>query len=185
AVDAVAGFPSGAHLAVVKAAEAAAAVAAGASEVDMVIDLGAACEDRWTPVIAEVAAVRAAVGPRVVLKVIIETAVIGLARIEPACRAAESGGADFVKTSTGFHRAGGATLQAVRAIAAVVGGRLGAGVICHAKPGERVVTGQPIVELRGDDPARLEAALAELAGAIEIGDDPPPDRPLVLERIGF
>ena len=60
-----------------------------------------------------------------------------------------------------------------------------AGVICHAKPGERVVTGQPIVELRGDDPARLEAALAELAGAIEIGDDPPPDRPLVLERIGF
>lgn len=124
-MDAVAGFPSGAHLAVVKAAEAAAAVAAGASEVDMVIDLGAACEDRWTPVIAEVAAVRAAVGPRVVLKVIIEAAVIGLARIEPACRAAESGGADFVKTSTGFHRAGGATLQAVRAIAAVVGGRLG------------------------------------------------------------
>jgi thymidine phosphorylase len=60
-----------------------------------------------------------------------------------------------------------------------------AGVICHAKPGERVVTGQPIVELRGDDPARLEGALAELAGAIEIGDDPPPDWPLVLERIGF
>jgi thymidine phosphorylase len=60
-----------------------------------------------------------------------------------------------------------------------------AGIICHAKPGERVVTGQPIVELRGDDPARLEAAQAELAGAIDIGDDPPPDRPLVLERIGF
>jgi deoxyribose-phosphate aldolase len=125
AVDAVAGFPSGAHLAAVKAAEAAAAVAAGASEVDMVIDLGAACEDRWAPVVAEVAAVRAAVGPRVVLKVIIETAVIGPARIEPACRAAESGGADFVKTSTGFHPAGGASVQAVRAIAAVVGGRLG------------------------------------------------------------
>lgn len=125
AVDAVAGFPSGAHLAAVKAAEAAAAVAAGASEVDMMIDLGLALEDRWAPVVAEVAAVRAAVGPTVLLKVIIETAVIGLARIEPACRAAESGGADFVKTSTGFHPAGGATVEAVRAIAAVVGGRLG------------------------------------------------------------
>jgi deoxyribose-phosphate aldolase len=76
-------------------------------------------------VTAEVAAVRAAVGPAVVLKVIIETAVIGPARIAPACRAAESGGADFVKTSTGFHPAGGATVEAVRAIADAVGGRLG------------------------------------------------------------
>jgi thymidine phosphorylase len=59
-----------------------------------------------------------------------------------------------------------------------------AGVICQAKPGEHVVTGQPIVELLGDDPTRLEAALAELTGAIEIGDDPPPTTPLVLERIG-
>jgi hypothetical protein len=42
-----------------------------------------------------------------------------------------------------------------------------------------------MVELRGDDPARLEAAQGELAGAIEIGDDPPPARPFVLERIGF
>jgi deoxyribose-phosphate aldolase len=125
AVDSVVGFPSGAHRAAVKAAEAAGAVAAGAREVDMVIDLGQACADRWTPVTAEVAAVRAAVGPDVVLKVIIEAAVIGLGRIGPACRAAESGGADYIKTSTGFHPAGGATVEAVRAIAAVVGGRLG------------------------------------------------------------
>ena len=125
AVDTVVGFPSGAHPAAVKVAEAAAAVAAGADEVDMMIDLGHACADRWAPVVAEVAAVRAAVGSRVVLKVIIETAVIGPARIAPACRAAELGGADFVKTSTGFHPAGGATVEAVRAIAAVVGGRLG------------------------------------------------------------
>jgi thymidine phosphorylase len=59
-----------------------------------------------------------------------------------------------------------------------------AGVICRAKPGEHVVTGQPIAELLGDDPARLQAAQAELAGAIEIGDDPPPATPLILERIG-
>ena len=125
AVDSVVGFPSGAHPTAVKVAEAAAAVAAGANEVDMMIDLGHAQEDRWAPVTAEVAAVRAAIGPRVLLKVIIEAAVIGLARIEPACRAAESGGADFVKTSTGFHPAGGASVEAVRAMAAVVGGRLG------------------------------------------------------------
>jgi deoxyribose-phosphate aldolase len=125
AVAAVTGFPSGAHPTAIKAAEAAASVAAGASEIDMVIDLGAALQDRWARVTAEVAAVRAAVGPSVVLKVIIETAVIGPGRIGPACQAAEAGGADFVKTSTGFHKAGGATAEAVAAMAAAVGGRLG------------------------------------------------------------
>jgi deoxyribose-phosphate aldolase len=125
AVAAVAGFPSGAHPAAVKAAEAAASVAAGATEVDMVIDLGAALAGRWTLVTAEIAAVRAAVGPSVLLKVIIESAVIGPERIAPACQAAEAGGADFVKTSTGFHKAGGATVAAVAAMASAVGGRLG------------------------------------------------------------
>lgn len=125
AVAAVTGFPSGAHPAAVKTAEAAAAVAAGASEIDMVIDLGAALQDRWAQITAEVAAVRAAVGASVVLKVIIETAVIGPGRIAAACQAAEAGGADFVKTSTGFHKAGGATVEAVAAMASAVGGRLG------------------------------------------------------------
>jgi deoxyribose-phosphate aldolase len=60
-----------------------------------------------------------------VLKVILETAVIGPGRIAAACGAAEAGGADFVKTSTGFHKAGGATIEAVTAMAAAVGGRLG------------------------------------------------------------
>ena len=122
---AVVGFPSGAHSASVKAAEAAAAVAAGATQIDMVIDLGLALEDRWKPVTAEIAAVRAAIGPDVILKAILETAVIGLDRIPAACQAAKAGGADFVKTSTGFHKAGGATVEAVRAMATAVGGRLG------------------------------------------------------------
>jgi deoxyribose-phosphate aldolase len=125
AVAAVAGFPSGAHLAAVKAAEAAGAVAAGAAEIDMVIDLGAALAGEWKRVTAEIAAVRAAIGPAVLLKVIIESAAIGPMRIAPACQAAEAAGADFVKTSTGFHRAGGATVEAVAAMAAAVGGRLG------------------------------------------------------------
>ena len=59
-----------------------------------------------------------------------------------------------------------------------------AGVMCLAKPGDQVAHGQPVADLWGDDPRRLEAARAELAGAIEIGDDPPPARPLVIERIG-
>lgn len=124
-VAAVVGFPSGAHPVAVKAAEAAAAVAAGANEIDMVIDLGVAMEHRWGEVTADVAAVRAAVGGGIVLKVIIETAVIGFERIVPVCQAAEAGGADFIKTSTGFHAAGGATVEAVAAVAAAVGGRLG------------------------------------------------------------
>ena len=124
AVASVVGFPSGAPPPAVKVAEAAAAVAAGANEIDMVIDLGAAMENRWANVTAEVAAVRAAVGPAVVLKAIIETALIGPDRIAAASQAVEAGGADFIKTSTGFHPAGGASVQAVEAIAAAVGGRL-------------------------------------------------------------
>jgi thymidine phosphorylase len=60
-----------------------------------------------------------------------------------------------------------------------------AGVMCLAKPGEAVTRGQPVVELHGDDPARLDAARAELAAAIDIGDEPPPAGPLILERIGL
>jgi thymidine phosphorylase len=60
-----------------------------------------------------------------------------------------------------------------------------AGVICRAKPGEAVAKGEPILELRGDDPGRLDAARAELTGAIDIGDEAPPGSPLILERIGF
>jgi deoxyribose-phosphate aldolase len=125
AIAAVAGFPSGAHPAAVKAADAAAAVAAGATEIDMVIDLGLAMAGRWPQVTAEVKAVKAAAGPGTLVKVIIETAAIGTERIKGACHAAEAGGADYVKTSTGFHPAGGATVEAVQVMAAAVGGRLG------------------------------------------------------------
>jgi thymidine phosphorylase len=59
----------------------------------------------------------------------------------------------------------------------------GAGVICLAKPGERVAQGQPLLELRTDEPARFERALDALRGAIEIGAEPPVISPPVLERI--
>jgi deoxyribose-phosphate aldolase len=127
-VAAVAGFPSGKHLPVIKAHEAAAAVASGAVEVDMVIDVGAALAGDLDAVRADISAVRAAVAGAV-LKVIVESAVLlGQAderTLAGVCRAAEDAGADFVKTSTGFHPAGGATLRAVELMAETVGGRLG------------------------------------------------------------
>lgn len=124
-VATVCGFPSGAHRPAVKAAEGARAVADGADEVDMVIDLGAAKSGAWDAVEADIAGVRAAAPSPTVLKVIIESAALTDPEIVAACRAAEAVGADFVKTSTGFHPAGGASVEAVRLMAATVGGRLG------------------------------------------------------------
>lgn len=124
-VAAVCGFPSGKHRSAVKAAEASDAVAHGADEIDMVIDLGAAREGRFGDVEADIATVRAAVPSPVVLKVIIESAALDDEQIVAACRAAMAAGADFVKTSTGFHPAGGATVHAVELMSRTVAGRLG------------------------------------------------------------
>ncbi len=124
-VVAVAGFPSGAHHARLKAEEAGEAAATGAHEVDMVINLALAREGHWKKVEQEVAGVRGAAPGPTLLKVIIESALLDDEGIIAACRAAESAGADFVKTSTGFHPAGGATTRAVALMASTVGGRLG------------------------------------------------------------
>lgn len=124
-VATVCGFPSGKHHAGVKAAEAARSVAEGADEIDMVIDLGAAKAGDWAAVCSDIATVRAAVPTDRLLKVIIESAALTDEEIVSACRAAEAAGADFVKTSTGFHPAGGATAHAVALMSATVGGRLG------------------------------------------------------------
>ena len=124
-VTAVCGFPSGKHRSDIKAAEATRAVGDGADEIDMVIDVGAALAGDWDPVRDDIAAVRAAVPEPTVLKAIIESAALTDEQIIRACEAAEAAGADFVKTSTGFHPAGGASAHAVQLMAATVGGRLG------------------------------------------------------------
>jgi len=59
-----------------------------------------------------------------------------------------------------------------------------AGIICLAKPGDAVAAGQPVVELRGDDPGKFGHAREALAGAIDIGPQPPEPAGLVLDRIG-
>jgi len=125
-VATVCGFPSGAHHSGVKAAEAARAVADGADEVDMVMNLSLAKDGHWQQVGDDIVAVRDVV-PRSerVLKVIIESAALTETEIATACEIAVTAGADFVKTSTGFHPAGGATVRAVEIMKHTVGDRAG------------------------------------------------------------
>ena len=124
-VAVVCGFPSGAHKAEVKAVGAARSAADGADEIDMVINLALATTSQYDAVQDEIAAVRAAAPAPLVLKVIIESAVLTDMQIVGVCEAAEAAGADYVKTSTGFHPAGGATAHAVELMSKTVGGRLG------------------------------------------------------------
>src|SRR6202007_2332131 len=99
-VAAVAGLPSGKHVSAVKAHEAAQAVASGASEIDMVIDVGAALAGAVDVVRSDIEAVRVAV-PGAVLKVIVESAVLlgdDERTLAAVCRPAEAARADLVQT---------------------------------------------------------------------------------------
>lgn len=118
----VCGFPSGKHTTAMKVAEAAESTRLGADEVDVVIDLGLVRAGRYREITAEVEAVRGEVG---LLKVIIESAALSDDEIVAVCQAIVEGGADFVKTSTGFHPAGGATEHAVRLMSQTVGPDIG------------------------------------------------------------
>ncbi|WP_188043110.1 deoxyribose-phosphate aldolase [Changpingibacter yushuensis] len=119
----VCGFPSGAHHSEIKAAEAARSVSEGADEVDMVINLSWATTNQFDKVEADIRAVRDAI-PGAVLKVIIESAALTDDQIVAVCEAAKSAKADFVKTSTGFHPAGGASVHAVELMKKTVGNAL-------------------------------------------------------------
>ena len=163
-IAAVAGFPSGKHISALKAAEASHAVSQGADEIDMVIDVGAAKAHDFTAVQDDISVVRAAVPAPTVLKVIIESAVLTDEEVVGVCRAAVEAGADFVKTSTGFHPAGGATEHAVRLMAETVGDRLGVkasgGVRTLADAGRMVAAGATRLGVSGS-----RALLADAAGS--------------------
>ncbi|NLE60009.1 MAG: deoxyribose-phosphate aldolase [Planctomycetes bacterium] len=123
-VASVAGFPLGASRSEVKVAEARRAIDDGAVEVDMVIHVGDLIDGNVFAVrddIAAVAEVVHAASRQHVLKVILETAALTEEQIIAGCRCAAEAGADFVKTSTGFHPAGGATVEAVRLLCAHAG----------------------------------------------------------------
>lgn len=149
----VVGFPHGGSLPLVKAAEAAAVVAAGASAVEMVIALGPITDGDIDHVAHEVATVRSAV-PATVLRVVIESSLWNPAVLRGVAEAAINGGADVVVTSTGWHPAGGAQVEAVRTIVGAVSGRA-----------DVVATG-----LVADGPS---AEVLGAAGAAAVGVDAP------------
>lgn len=119
----VVGFPLGASLSSAKAAEAKAAVSAGAKELDMVVNVGAVKSGDWNFVRDDIAAVNAAKGDAK-LKVIIEACLLEDEEKIRVCQIAKEAGADFVKTSTGFST-GGATVHDVGLMRKTVGSSMG------------------------------------------------------------
>lgn len=123
-VATVIAFPLGACAPEMKAREAELAVTEGADELDMVAAIGHIKSGDWAHVARDISAVVDAASDRPV-KVIIETAVLTDAEISRASVIARDAGAAFVKTSTGFHAAGGATTHAVSLIRSAVGDAMG------------------------------------------------------------
>lgn len=116
-VCSVAGFPFGAAVTATKADEARRAIDDGAVEIDMVANIGALIDGDDAAVRKDIEAVSRVVHqtcPNGILKVILETGVLTNEQIVLGCRCCVEGGADFIKTSTGFHPAGGATTEHVR-----------------------------------------------------------------------
>ncbi|MFV0372533.1 deoxyribose-phosphate aldolase [Microbacterium sp.] len=122
AVGTVIGFPHGTTSTAGKVAEAAQALADGATEFDMVVNIGALRSGFDEVVTADIRAVVQATGLHIT-KVILETALLNEEEIVRGSTLAEVGGADFVKTSTGF-AGGGATTAHVRLMRGSVGPRM-------------------------------------------------------------
>ena len=119
-VASVVDFPLGGGLTKERAREAERAVTDGARELDVVIALKRAHAGEWDAVMADLKSVVYAAGG-VPVKAILESALLSHWELIEACKAARSAGAAGVKTSTGFHSAGGATIDAVRTMRETVG----------------------------------------------------------------
>ena len=101
----VIGFPNGYSTTAVKVCETRDAIANGAGEIDMVINIGWAKDGRWDDILSEIRAVKAACG-ELILKVIIETCLLTDEEKVMLCRIVSESGADYIKTSTGFSTRG-------------------------------------------------------------------------------
>ncbi|WP_311515998.1 deoxyribose-phosphate aldolase [uncultured Anaerococcus sp.] len=121
-IAAVVGFPLGAMATRAKAFEAKCAIEDGASEIDMVIEIGRLKDGDYAYVLEDIKAVKEAIGDNI-LKVIIETCLLTDEEKVKACELSEKAGADFVKTSTGFST-GGASVADVALMKETVGNRL-------------------------------------------------------------
>ena len=105
AICTVIGFPNGYSTTATKCFEASDAVDNGADEVDMVINIGHAKDGKWEEITAEIAAIKAACKGKL-LKVIIETCLLTDDEKIALCKCVSDSGADYIKTSTGFSKAG-------------------------------------------------------------------------------
>jgi deoxyribose-phosphate aldolase len=101
----VIGFPNGYSTTAVKVFETENAIANGAREIDMVVNLGWVKDGRWADILDEIRAVKAACG-RFILKVIVETCLLTQEEKVKLCQIVSDSGADYIKTSTGFSTAG-------------------------------------------------------------------------------
>ncbi len=119
AICTVIGFPNGYSTSAAKAFEASDAVANGADEVDMVINVGKVKDGKYDEVLEEIKAVKAACKGKI-LKVIIETCLLSDEEKIEMCKVVTESGADFIKTSTGFSK-GGATREDIALFAANIG----------------------------------------------------------------
>lgn len=120
----VVGFPLGMSDTRVKAFETKAAIEDGATEVDMVINVGALKDKKYDYVLNDIKTLKDVCGADVVLKVIIETCLLTDEEKKKACELAKEAGADFVKTSTGFST-GGAKTEDVALMRETVGDDMG------------------------------------------------------------
>lgn len=119
AICTVIGFPNGYNAAEIKVKETEIAIADGADEIDMVINIGALKDKRYDDILNEIKAIKEACGGHI-LKVIIETCLLTDEEMITMCRIVTEAGADFIKTSTGFSKSG-ATREAVSLMRAHVG----------------------------------------------------------------
>lgn len=122
----VIGFPLGADMPGIKATEAKDACMLGASELDMVINIGALKDNKYDIVKQDIlSVVHVAKQNNAITKVILETAVLSDEEIVKACEIAKDCSAEFVKTSTGFANEGGAAVHAVQLMKSTVGDTMG------------------------------------------------------------
>lgn len=157
----VIGFPLGYMTTAAKVAETKQAVADGASDIDMVINLGMVKNGHYANVVEEIKAIKAACGKKV-LKVIIETCYLTEAEKIALCQAVTDGGADFIKTSTGFGTAG-ATLDDVLLFKK----HIGAGVKIKAAGGIRSIEDMVAYLTAGCDRIGASAAVGLLTNRLD------------------
>ena len=146
-VSAVAGFPLGAMSSAAKLAETRDSIDNGASEIDVVINIGALKDQRYDYILSELSALAELCHSRnALLKVITETCLLTENEITEACRLVMKSGADFIKTSTGFS-IGGAEIIDVRLMKKIIGNK----IMIKASGGIRTLeTAEAMIEAGAD-----------------------------------